>query len=107
MQKGLRLALRSTHSQSQLQVLEGVCAGKKSARTPKVVVGMGREGGTNKEDIRIRESRKRDIPKSSGGGGGVKRQGQMLGAQTEKEASRFGNEVATGDLQWSQSGRPD
>lgn len=65
-------------------------------------------GRRNKDDIRIRVSRKRrDIPKSSGGRPGVNRQGQMLGAQTEKEASRFGNEVLTGDLQWSQSGRPD
>lgn len=31
----------------------------------------------------------------------------MFGAQTGKEASRFGNEVVTGDLQWSQSGRLD
>lgn len=56
--------------------------------------------GRRNKDIRIRVSRKRrDIPKSSGSRPGVNRQGQMLGAQTEKEASRFGNEVVTGDLQ--------
>lgn len=31
----------------------------------------------------------------------------MFGAQTGKEASRFGNEVVTGDLQWGQPGRLD
>lgn len=29
----------------------------------------------------------------------------MFGAQTGKEASRFGNEVVIGDLQWSQPGK--
>lgn len=68
---------------------------------------MGGEGETKRTLESERAGKEGTFPKAAGGRGGVNRQGQMLGAQTEKEASRFGNEVVTGDLQWSQSGRPD